>query len=281
MKPCILILPFVFLSVSCLHKDEQKPVVTKQVNKDDNSAGLLSLNQMTDTVTMITIQQGSYTPLYGKLKTKVKVNEFLIDVHPVTNRQYLAFVKANPQWRRSQVKAIYADKNYLSNWLNDTTLAADQLSDAPVTNVSWFAVNAYCECMGKELPTVDQWEYVAMANENKKDARREKSFNQYILGWYEKLETYNKPVQQTFKNYWGVWDMHGLVWEWTKDFNEVMISGESRRDVSNDENKFCGSGSIGANNLMDYAAFMRYAFRGSLKANYSMQNQGFRCVKNK
>lgn len=281
MKPCILILPFVFLSVSCLHKDEQKPVVTKQVNKDDNSAGLLSLNQMTDTVTMITIQQGSYTPLYGKLKTKVKVNEFLIDVHPVTNRQYLAFVKANPQWRRSQVKAIYADKNYLANWLNDTTLAADQLSDAPVTNVSWFAANAYCECMGKELPTVDQWEYVAMADENKKDARRERSFNQYILGWYEKLETYNKPVQQTFKNYWGVWDMHGLVWEWTKDFNEVMISGESRRDVSNDENKFCGSGSIGANNLMDYAAFMRYAFRGSLKANYSMQNQGFRCVKNK
>ena len=32
---------------------------------------------------------------------------------------------------------------------------------------------------------------------------------------------------------------------------------------------------------MNYAAFMRYAFRGSLKANYSTRNLGFRCAKDK
>ena len=31
---------------------------------------------------------------------------------------------------------------------------------------------------------------------------------------------------------------------------------------------------------MNYAAFMRYAFRGSIKANYTTKNLGFRCAKN-
>ena len=65
-----------------------------------------------------------------------------------------------------------------------------------------------------------------------------------------------------------MYDLHGLVWEWTLDFNSVLISGESRKDVDTDTNLFCGSATIGATDLMNYAAFMRYAIRGSVKANY-------------
>ncbi|MNL63509.1 Formylglycine-generating sulfatase enzyme [compost metagenome] len=72
--------------------------------------------------------------------------------------------------------------------------------------------------------------------------------------------------------------MHGLVWEWTSDFNSIFLSGESRKDKSSDQNLFCGSASVNAADLMDYAAFMRYAFRGSLKAQYSTRNLGFRCA---
>ena len=84
---------------------------------------------------------------------------------------------------------------------------------------------------------------------------------------------------KTNKNIWGVYDLHGLVWEWTLDFNSVLISGESRKDVDTDRDLFCAGGAVGAKDLMNYAAFMRYAFRGSIKANYSIQNLGFRCVK--
>ena len=73
-------------------------------------------------------------------------------------------------------------------------------------------------------------------------------------------------------------DLHGLVWEWTSDFNSVLISGESRKDVDKDSNLFCGSAAVGASDLMNYAAFMRYAIRGSLKARYNMSNLGFRCA---
>ncbi|HET8752819.1 MAG TPA: SUMF1/EgtB/PvdO family nonheme iron enzyme, partial [Salinimicrobium sp.] len=127
--------------------------------------------------------------------------------------------------------------------------------------------------------TVDEWEYVAMANQNQKDARNVASYNQYILGWYETPDTFDNEIGNTFKNYWGVSDLHGLVWEWTLDFNSVLLSGESRKGNTGDNNLFCGAAAVGVSDLMNYAAFMRYAFRGSLKANYAIKNLGFRCVK--
>jgi len=230
---------------------------------------------------MVSIKGGTYTPLYGRDSLQVTIGDFEMDVYPVTNKDYLEFVKEYPKWKRSQVKKIFADGGYLMDWISDETLGELQSPNAPITNISWFAANDYCECQGKRLPTIDEWEYVAMANKTMADARTLKTYNEYILSWYEKPKTFNNDIGSTFKNYWNVYDLHGLVWEWTSDFNSVLVSGESRKDVDNDSNLFCGSAAIGATDLMNYAAFMRYATRGSLKAKYTMRNLGFRCVSDK
>jgi sulfatase modifying factor 1 len=225
---------------------------------------------------------GTFVPLYGATSKKpVKVAPFNLDVYPVTNAQYLTFVKKHPEFSRSKMKGLYANKSYLSQWQSDFKYGKTNLSNAPITNVSWFAAKKYCECQGKRLPSMDEWEYVAMADEKRIDARTKEDFNKYIMSWYEKPKSYANPVGKTFKNYWGVYDMHGLVWEWTSDFNSIFLSGESRKDKDTDKNLFCGSGSVNATDLMNYAAFMRYAFRGSLKANYTTKNLGFRCAKDK
>jgi len=227
---------------------------------------------------MVSVKEGSFVPLYGATsKNPVKVKSFFIDVYPVTNNEYLSFIRKNPNLSKSKIKRIFADKSYLQYWKSDFDFG-NANPKSPVTNVSWFVAKKYCECQGKRLPTMDEWEYVAMADEKKIDARTKTEFNKYILSWYEKSKTYQNPVGQTFKNYWGVYDMHGLVWEWTADFNSIFLSGESRKDKSEDKNLFCGGASVNATDLMDYAAFMRYAFRGSLKAQYSTRNLGFRCA---
>lgn len=228
---------------------------------------------------MVRISTGSYIPLYGTDdKLPIKVDAFLLDIYPVTNYDYLRFVKENPTYGKSKIKRLFANTSYLAEWTNDLNFGKLD-PKAPVTNISWFAAKKYCECQGKRLATLDEWEYVGMADEKRIDARSKEEFNKYILSWYEKNNTYTNKVGQTYKNYWGVYDMNGLVWEWTYDFNSIFLSGESRKDKDTDSNLFCGSGSINATDLMNYAAFMRYAFRGSLKASYTTKNLGFRCAK--
>ncbi len=229
---------------------------------------------------MALIKNGEYIPFYGGEAGAVQIDDFLLDKYPVTQAEYLNFVRLNPTWSKSKIVELFADDNYLNEWATDFELGKTINKNSPVTNVSWFAAKKYCECLGKRLPTLDEWEYVAMADEEVADARIKESYNQHILSWYEAPNTNKNQVGSTFENYWGVYDMHGLVWEWTQDFNTVMLSGESRTEAGTDKNLFCGSGSIGASDLMNYAAFMRYAFRSSVKARYSTNNLGFRCAQN-
>lgn len=228
---------------------------------------------------MALVKGGQYTPLYGSaIKEKVEIKGFLMDVTPVTHLDFLNFVKESPQWQKSNTIKIFADAKYLNSWTGDTTVP-EELKNKPVNNISWFAAKAYCECQGKRLPTVDEWEFAAMASDRKADARADSMFNVAILRSYEKPKTYMIPVGQSPKNYWGIQDLHGLVWEWTQDFNSIIITGESRSNGNTDKGLFCASGAVGASDLMNYSAFMRYAMRSSLKANFALTNLGFRCVK--
>lgn len=228
---------------------------------------------------MARVKGGYYIPLYGMGKDQqVYVQDYYMDVTPVTNRQFYAFIKAHHEWSKSKVKRIFADANYLHTWESDHSYP-EKFADSPVNFVSWFAADAYCKCYGKRLPTIDEWEYAAMAGEKTKDARKDSMYIKKILRWYETPKTQTLKVGQSPPNYWGIKDLFGLVWEWAYDFNAIILTGESRNNADTDKGLFCASGSIGANDLMDYAAFMRYAFRSSLKANYTINNLGFRCAK--
>ncbi|WP_114749481.1 formylglycine-generating enzyme family protein [Pleomorphovibrio marinus] len=227
---------------------------------------------------MALVKGGEYTPLYGVEKDKkILVPSFYLDRTPVTHAEFLQFVEEHPQWRKSQVLRLFADERYLDLWTDDLHFP-EELAHSPVNNISWFAAKAYCDCQGKRLPNVDEWEYAAMADEAKKDARSDSLYNVKVLRGYEVPKTYLKKVGQSPKNYWGIYDLHGLVWEWTMDFNSIILTGESRNNGNTDQGMFCASGALGANDLMNYAAFMRYAMRSSLKAKFSVSNLGFRCA---
>lgn len=230
--------------------------------------------------TMTVIQGGAFVPLYGSDSAEVAVAEFELDIYPVTNAEFLAFLSENPKWQRSQALRLFADGNYLAQWAGDAELGTGMDPAAPITSISWFAAKAYCACEDKRLPTMDEWEYVAMASPTAANAQADSVFNQWIIEGYETPNTARKKVGGNLANFWGIHDMHGLVWEWTSDFNSVLISGESRKDNDLDTSLFCAAGAVGASDLMNYAAFMRYAFRGSIKANFSVRTLGFRCARN-
>jgi len=177
---------------------------------------------------------------------------------------------------------LIIDKNYLKNWSMNNQIGknANQLKNTPVVYVSWFAAKKYCECQGKRLPTIDEWEFVGRASQTKMDATNEPAFLQQILDWYAKpTPSILNNVGIGFKNVYGLYDIHGLVWEWNLDFIAALSIKDSRDGNNLNSTEFCGAASNNSSTPQNYAAFMRYAMRSSLKANYSQPNLGFRCVK--
>ncbi|MCO6495848.1 MAG: formylglycine-generating enzyme family protein [Bacteroidetes bacterium] len=228
---------------------------------------------------MVYIPGGEYLPFYGEDTVLVEVKPFMIDERPVTNKEFLSFVKANPQWRKSVVKRIYADSNYLKLWPSDLELPIGADPDAPVCNVSWFAAKWFAESVGKRLPTLDEWEFVAMADADTPNARRKPAYSDYIVDLYLIKNKHLNPVKQSPPNYWGVYNMFDLVWEWTDDFNSIMVTGDSRTGQYDDKGLFCAGAATNSTDVMNYAAFMRFGLRTSLKAHYTVANLGFRCAK--
>ena len=81
------------------------------------------------------VPAGIYRPLFaGENDLKeIPVAGFQLAATPVTNGEFLDFVRANPQWRRSQVKRLFADENYLKHWAGDTELGPACDAAQPVT----------------------------------------------------------------------------------------------------------------------------------------------------
>ncbi len=239
-----------------------------------------SLVSITDNKKMVKISGGSYKPFFGQDSiNKVVIPSFYMDETPVTNSDFLKFVEANPQWSKSKVLKLYADSNYLKNWVSDFEIPYGISPNAPVTYVSWYAAKAYAASVGKRLPTVDEWEYVGVANEVEANASNDPAFTNSILSLYGMRDLYRRSVKSGIPNYYGVYDMFGSVWQWTSDFNSVMMTGESRNNNQKDEKLFCAGASLTSTDLKNYAAFIRFAMRGSLNADFCILNLGFRCVK--
>ena len=229
---------------------------------------------------LVPIEAGFYRPMFpGKDQPEqVAVAAFLLEEHAVTNAQFLAFVQRQAGWRRSRVKTVFADATYLRHWRGDLE-PGREIADCPVTNVSWFAARAYARWLGRRLPSLAEWEYVAGAGVSGPRGTDEPGFHRRILDWYSKPSPdVPAPVGSASRNWFGVADMHGLIWEWVDDFNTALVTGESRGDAALERSLFCGAGSLGAAEPADYAAFMRFAFRSSLRASYAVKNTGFRCA---
>ena len=231
---------------------------------------------------MAAIPASVYRPLFrGEKDAKeVPVAAFQLDVRPVTNGEFLAFVRENPKWRRSQVKRLFADERYLAHWAGDLDLGTAR-AEQPVTCVSWFAAKAFAAAGGKRLPTTAEWEVAAGAGFTLREGAKEAEFQQAVARWYGTPSPEVLPDAGSGRaNFFGVRDLHGLVWEWTSDFNSAMVTGDARGDSGLERQLFCGAGSVGAKDTANFPAFMRFGFRSSLRAGYTVHNLGFRCAKN-
>jgi formylglycine-generating enzyme len=213
----------------------------------------------------------SALPLVGE--DTVPVRPFLLQRHPVTNAEFLAFVTAQPRWRRGAVPAAMAGPDYLSRWAGPLDPGAHAAAAQPVTQVSWFAAEAYCDARHARLPDWYEWELVAAASPTARDARSDPAWRQQILDWYAHPGSKGlAAVEQDDASLYGLHDLNGLVWEWVRDFNSLLPADA-------DPEKFCGAGALTARQKENYAVLMRIALLSSLRAADTGRLLGFRCAR--
>lgn len=221
------------------------------------------------------IGPATYRPAFpaSSSEAAVPVARFWLDRTQVTNAQFLGFVRAQPAWRRDRVAALRAEANYLAHWAAPDRLG-DAPPDAPVVNVSWFAARAYCAARGGRLPLEKEWELAAAASADQRDARGDRALQDAILAWYAERTPARLPDVGRRANAWGVYDLHGLVWEWIEDFNAALVTADSRSTGD----MFCGGAAARSQDPTAYATFMRLAFRSALQARFTTNLLGFRCA---
>jgi len=125
----------------------------------------------------------------------------------VTLGQFREFVKATGY----QTEAEKAGERWF--WSNPRAFkAADR---QPVVYVTLKDAEAYCTWLGARLPTEPEWTYAFRAGQTITGHLWWNTDGRYV--WYrENSKAQPQPVGRKLPNAWGLYDMEGNAWEWTR-----------------------------------------------------------------
>jgi Sulfatase-modifying factor enzyme 1 len=136
--------------------------------------------------------------------------EIWVGVHPVTIAQYRAFRDAKKQLPKEP--AEHLDPSYWPEDLDD-----ERLSNFPVVNVSLQEADEFCRWAGLDLPTPELWRKAALAGSSGKYWWGDDESPIVAAAWFlGNSENRRHDVCTRSANRWGLFDVLGNVWEWTR-----------------------------------------------------------------
>tara|TARA_B110001454_G_scaffold150318_1_gene139673 strand:+ start:324 stop:1631 length:1308 start_codon:yes stop_codon:yes gene_type:complete len=228
---------------------------------------------------------------------KVFLNDYKIDVFPITNQQYMEFIEDGgyemyKYWLSDGWEKVKTNKwNAPMYWekIDDKWHVRDFLGireinpNEPVNHVSYYEAEAYCKWAGKRLPTEAEWEKAACWNEERQqktefpwgnESPTEEKCNlleSYYWGCTE-IGTYSQGSSSS-----GCQQMIGDVWEWTSSEFTGFPGFKTGFDEYNDKwftnQKVLRGGSFGTPKMS-----IRASYRNFFRLDERWLFSGFRCA---
>ena len=150
-------------------------------------------------------EEGSFKNERPRHEVRI-LSPFQIAAVPVTIAQYAAF---DPGHRSDHHQGKVPD---------------EKLATHPVESVTWYQAFAFCRWLsaslpwakGARLPTEEEWEYACRAETESRYWSGNKGADLNRVGWYDaNSKSHAHRVGRKAANPWGLYDVHGNVWEWT------------------------------------------------------------------
>jgi formylglycine-generating enzyme required for sulfatase activity len=192
---------------------------------------------------------------------EVHVPGFYMGRSPVTNEEYGVFLNKNSDMREPE---YWADRRF-------------NQPRQPVVGVSWEDAEQYAAWAGLRLPTEAEWEYACRANTLTRYYTGNQKNDLDRAGWYgENSDGRLHPVGEKEPNGFGLYDMHGNVYEWVEDDLHTNYNG-APTDGRAWINKPRGSLRVLRGGSWDFGAQnCRSAFRDFDSPDYRNYSLGFR-----
>lgn len=189
-------------------------------------------------------------------QTQVTLDGFWLGKYEVTQAQYEAVMGSNPS-------------HFGNNPQN------------PVDRVSWTEAQEFCRRLSNStgqtytLPTEAQWEYACRAGTVGRYSFDGRVSCLVDYAWFrDNSEKTTHPVGQKQPNAWGLYDIHGNVWEWCADWYGNSYRGGSLTNptgASSGQYRVLRGGSWSSD-----PRDCRSAYRNSSTSDNRFNNLGFR-----
>lgn len=218
----------------------------------------------------------------------VTLDTFLIEATEVTNAQYIAFLNwmgANSHTdgclgQRCITIIAEDDASYIAFDGQTYSVVNTLFDDFPMVNVTWYGAQAYCQTIGRRLPTEAEWERTARGTQD------------FIYPWGNIWDdslanTRNSGLEGLMfvRNFiagqspFGVFDMAGNAAEWVNDWYSEAYYRSPEASQVNPQGPATGTERIVRGGSWDAVPFFaRTVHRQSLSPDTASPSVGFRCA---
>jgi formylglycine-generating enzyme required for sulfatase activity len=144
----------------------------------------------------------------------VRLSSFAIDIHPITNEQFIRFLEAMGGEKDHNNNDIVRLRDSRIKRSAGKLIIESGYAKHPVVGVTWYGAIAYTKWIGKRLPTEAEWEAAASAGGD----------TTYPTGLEIERSQANffssdtTSVMSYPPNRFGLYDVAGNVYEWCQDW---------------------------------------------------------------
>ena len=233
-----------------IYKERRLYYDDKFLYKNDTTKGMgFSVRCVKDIVETVNIPAGTFTmgsPTSevsrdnDETQHEVTLSAFRMSKYEITNAQYAAFLNAKGIGSDGKYAAgayptqalIYASSGSYDwglHYTNNQWIPVAGYENHPVINVTWYGATEYATYVDGSLPTEAQWEYACRAGSTTPfntgscltNLQANYRWDNPYSTCTNSVTTYpgkTQPVGSYSPNAYGLYDMHGNVWEWCSDW---------------------------------------------------------------